>query len=66
METQGNDAIITELLRIVQDIDTKLTSYREESKEQFKRLTDIENKIEDIRKNNKPRKTWFQKLFEKK
>lgn len=66
MDTQRNDAIITELLRIVQDIDTKLTSYREESKEQFKRLTEIENKIEDIRKNNKPRKTWFQKLFEKK
>lgn len=43
-----NMTIVTELLRLVQDIDKKVSTYKEEIHTQSERLSEIERKLEEL------------------
>lgn len=62
MDSDNNYTIITQLLKIVQDIDKKVTNYTEEMSKQSERLTIIENKLEQFQKSNQ-KKSWLKTFF---
>ncbi len=62
MDSDNNFTIITQLLKIVQDIDKKVTNYTEEVSKQSQRLTIIENKLEEFQQSNQ-KKSWFKTFF---
>lgn len=64
MDSDGNYTIITQLLRIVQDIDEKVTKNTEEMEKQSERLSVIETKMEAFQQTNK-QKSWLKNLFGK-
>lgn len=64
MDSDGNYTIITQLLRIVQDIDEKVTKNTEEMEKQSERLSVIETKMEAFQRTNK-QKSWLKNLFGK-
>jgi len=58
-----SDLIMIELLRMVQQLDTKLTSYDLEQAEHIARLDRIENRMEAICEQlSKP---WYKRIFSK-
>lgn len=61
---EQNDLIVTELLRLVQDIDFKISCYKEEVEAQNERLEEIERKLESLRIITENRETsWLSKFF---
>jgi uncharacterized coiled-coil protein SlyX len=62
MDSDNNYTIITQLLKIVQDIDKKVTNYTEEMSKQSERLTIIENKLEQFQNSNQ-KKSWLKTFF---